>query len=194
MGMSNGVIGHVGEAYLTILDDKATHLVDSTRKILLAHAIAPSPELRDDLLTRFSTALTQASAHARNLLDGLKQRIQITGLLDPLALKSAELQVRRRHDFEIMLAEVATAVRKNETVSNNTSISLTGSQNVQIGDHNTQTNQIVVLRDLISKIEHTNATPAEKAEAKGRLKSFLEHPLVTAVAGGLAASLGESLK
>lgn len=111
LATSNGVIGDVGEVYLAILDEKATNLLEDTRKILLAHAISPGADLREELLARFSTALTQASAHARTLLDGLKQRIQITGLLDPLVLKSVELQVRRRHDFEIMLAEVATKLR-----------------------------------------------------------------------------------
>lgn len=190
LGMSNGVIGHVGEAYLTIIDEKAVNLLEGSRKILLAHALTPSIELRNELLERFSTALTQASAHARTLLDGLKQRMQVGNLLDPLALRSVELQVRRRHDFEIMLAEVATALKKPDTVGNNTSINLTGSQHVQIGDHNVQHNQVVVFRDLVSKIEKSDATPAEKAEAKSRLSAFLEHPLVTAVAGGLAASLG----
>lgn len=194
LATSNGVIGDVGEAYLAILDEKATNLLEGTRKILLAHAISPDADLREELLTRFSKALTQASAHARTLLDGLKQRIQITDLLDPLAMKSVELQVRRRHDFEIMLAEVDTKLRKPEPVSTNTSISFTGSQNVQIGDHNAQHNQVAVFRDLLTKIEQSAATPTEKAEAKSKLKAFLEHPLVVAVAGGLAGSLGESLK
>lgn len=41
LATSNGVIGYVGEAYLAIIDDKATNLLEGTRKILLAHDISP---------------------------------------------------------------------------------------------------------------------------------------------------------
>jgi hypothetical protein len=60
--------------------------------------------------------------------------------------------------------------------------------NVQVGNHNVQNIQ-QVLSDLVSRIEATDATTEEKEEAKGLLRSFLEHPLVGAIVGGLAGSI-----
>jgi hypothetical protein len=68
-----------------------------------------------------------------------------------------------------------------------TNISISNSHAFQIGDHNVQ--QIVSsLQYLISTIEKSGS-PAEQAEAKGRLKKFLEHPLTSAVLGAGVESL-----
>jgi len=64
-------------------------------------------------------------------------------------------------------------------------ISVQHSSNVQIGDSNVQR---VSIEEVVSAIDHSNAPDAEKAEAKSRLKKFLEHPLVTSIAGGLASA------
>lgn len=67
-------------------------------------------------------------------------------------------------------------------------ISVESSSNVQIGDSNIQ-DVSVSLKKLVVAIESADATDSEKNEAKSRLSKFLQHPLVTSIAGGLADSL-----
>lgn len=63
----------------------------------------------------------------------------------------------------------------------------------QIGNHNTQSIEIV-FNELIEKIDNVDAPEEEKQEAKNRLQKFLEHPLVGTALGlggsALMASLG----
>jgi len=60
--------------------------------------------------------------------------------------------------------------------------------NVQIGNSNTQ--EIgVVLAELVATIDSSGASQADRQEAKGHLRRFLEHPLVAAVAGAAASTL-----
>ncbi|EKN6164914.1 TPA: hypothetical protein ACPY5O_001996 [Yersinia enterocolitica] len=60
--------------------------------------------------------------------------------------------------------------------------------NVQIGDHNSQEirNHIT---NIIEAIDKSEASDKDKAEAKGILRTFLEHPLVSTLAGVAASSL-----
>jgi len=67
------------------------------------------------------------------------------------------------------------------------SYNISASSHVQIGDNNVQDVQIHIEK-LFDAIERSSGSPDEKAEAKGRLKKFLEHPLVTSIAGGLAGT------
>jgi hypothetical protein len=82
----------------------------------------------------------------------------------------------------------ATPDIKIEFVQNQT-VNITSSNNVVVGNNNSQTITHTV-RDLVSVIESSGASPAEKAEAKSLLRKFLEHPLLAAVAGGAVALLG----
>jgi hypothetical protein len=75
---------------------------------------------------------------------------------------------------------------KVEFVQNKT-INITGSTNVVVGDNNAVTQSV---RDLLSAIDSSSGTPEQKAEARGLLRRFLEHPLVAAVAGGAVGLLG----
>lgn len=75
---------------------------------------------------------------------------------------------------------------KIELVQNKT-INISGSSNVVIGDNNIATQSV---RDIIAAIENSTGTPEHKSEAKGLLRQFLEHPLVTSVAGGALGLLG----
>lgn len=63
----------------------------------------------------------------------------------------------------------------------------------QIGDHNSQQNIAVFIEKLIQGIEAADATPKEKAQAKGRLRALLEHPLVSAIVGAGVTALVDSL-
>jgi len=63
-----------------------------------------------------------------------------------------------------------------------TTINITNSSGIQIGDHNIQhiVNSFV---GLIEKIEASNVPPQEKAKAKSLMRSVLENPIVAAVLG-----------
>lgn len=61
-----------------------------------------------------------------------------------------------------------------------------------MGDYNTQHVQ-ATFNELIQKIESSPASPDEKAEAKGRLAAFLEHPLVGSILGSAAGVVLSSL-
>lgn len=74
-----------------------------------------------------------------------------------------------------------------------TNISISNSQGFQIGDHNTQS-IVDSFKRVIDCIEHSPGTAEEKAEAKSRLRSFLEHPLTAAVVGGAVGGLTGLLK
>ena len=68
-------------------------------------------------------------------------------------------------------------------------ISVNNSSNVVVGDHNrvTVTQRITELEHIVDRL---NGTPEQKAEAKGLLKRFAEHPLVAAVVSGGVSLLG----
>lgn len=82
----------------------------------------------------------------------------------------------------------AVADIKVEFVQNKT-INISGSNNVVVGDNNSQSISNHV-SGLLSIIDSANATSDQKDEAKGALRKFLEHPLVAAVAGGAIGLLG----
>ena len=62
------------------------------------------------------------------------------------------------------------------------------SSNVQIGNANVQ-DVTIHIGQLVSAIDESSVSEEEKREAKSLLKKFLEHPLVSSIAGGLASSL-----
>jgi hypothetical protein len=72
-------------------------------------------------------------------------------------------------------------------------VSIHDSQGIQIGDHNLQ-NVTIAFQALLAAIEQADAPSEQKQEAKGRLKRFLEHPLVTSVLGGAAGGIAGILK
>jgi len=67
-------------------------------------------------------------------------------------------------------------------------VSIQDSHGIQIGDQNIQ-NVTTTFELLVSAIEKSEASEEEKAEAKGRLKKFVDHPLVTSILGGAAGGL-----
>lgn len=74
------------------------------------------------------------------------------------------------------------------TFDQRSTISVSASQNVQIGNQNVQSIAIH-LQSLAKAIEHSSATEQEKSEAKSLLNKFLAHPLVSALLGGVISSL-----
>ena len=74
------------------------------------------------------------------------------------------------------------------TFDHRSTVSVTSSQNVQVGNNNIQSvaGQFQILLDAI---DVSSATPAEKQEAKTLVRKVLEHPVVAAIVGGLASAL-----
>lgn len=74
------------------------------------------------------------------------------------------------------------------TSMKSTTININNSTGIQVGDYNTQHIQ-AIFNELVEKIDHSTASPAEKAEAKSRLAAFLEHPLITSLLGSAASAV-----
>ncbi len=62
----------------------------------------------------------------------------------------------------------------------------------QIGNNNTQSIENLFV-SLVDQIENSSGTEEEKKEAKNRLRSFLEHPLVVKLLGAAATAALTSL-
>lgn len=73
-------------------------------------------------------------------------------------------------------------------VTQSWTINISGSSNIQIGDHNAQTIHAGI-QTLLETIDTAIADLSEKSEAKGLLRQFLEHPLVCAAVGGAVGLL-----
>lgn len=90
-------------------------------------------------------------------------------------------------------------LRKDSSMANSpkppqaTTINITNSQGIQIGDHNVQ-HIASSLVGLVEKIESTNMPVQEKAEAKGLLRDLMSNPVVASILGsatsGVLALLG----
>jgi hypothetical protein len=93
-------------------------------------------------------------------------------------------QIPPHYDLKIRKDSSLVAQEKSRI----THFHITNSHGFQIGDHNVQ-HIINSLGTLIGQIDASDAPEAEKDEAKSRLKSFLEHPLVCAVLGGAAGGI-----
>lgn len=72
---------------------------------------------------------------------------------------------------------------------NHQTVNISGSSNVIVGNNNQQTITHSV-QELAKVIDASAGTPEQKAEAKGRLRAFLEHPLLAVVASVAIAALG----
>lgn len=101
---------------------------------------------------------------------------------------SAEYSPRRLSisaHFNLKLQKT-TAVQP--AVPRHTTVNINHSSGIQVGDHNVVNIQNA-LNELVQRIETAQASPSEKAEAQNRLSSFLAHPLVCSVLGGIAGGL-----
>lgn len=65
-------------------------------------------------------------------------------------------------------------------------VSVNNSTAVQIGNSNVQE---LSIGKIITAIDHSTASEEQKAEAKSLLQKFLAHPLVGAIAGGVASNI-----
>lgn len=88
--------------------------------------------------------------------------------------------------YDLKLQKEQQIHKTPSSVVNN--VSITHSTGVQVGNHNTQDIQAAFI-SLERAIDAQNATPEAKADAKSKLKAFLQHPLVVAVLGGAAGGI-----
>lgn len=86
--------------------------------------------------------------------------------------------------FQLKVKPISSS--ESYTVKHQT-INLGSHSHVQIGDHN-RMEFCENIQNMITTIEKSSASDTEKEEAKGLLKKFLEHPLVTTIAGSAAGS------
>lgn len=86
--------------------------------------------------------------------------------------------------YQLKVKPVPTA--ESYTIKHQT-INVGNNSNVQIGDNNRMEFRENI-QNLINTIEKSSASEPEKEEAKGLLKKFLEHPLVTTIAGSAASA------
>lgn len=89
--------------------------------------------------------------------------------------------------YTLMVRKTTTLSAKPPSVKS-TTINILNSTGVQVGDYNAQQIQ-ATFNELVARIDQSEGTPAEKAEAKSRLAAFLQHPLVTSVLGGAAGAV-----
>ena len=106
--------------------------------------------------------------------------LQVDFHKDPLGGRLSHYEITTRKDSSLV------------PTPSSTTINIMNSQGIQIGDHNIQ-NIVGSLEKLAQAIDSSDATPQEKADAKGKLKAFLMHPATMAVLGAAAAKLIELL-
>ncbi len=96
------------------------------------------------------------------------------------------------NDMPIYQCLVKDSKQKKENSMSAFSIgTLNNYGNNQIGNNNTQ-NVEAVFTQILEKINNSNASEQEKSDARGKLKAFLKHPLVTAIFGAsINAILGK---
>jgi hypothetical protein len=129
--------------------------------------------------------VTEGDVIDRPLPNGKAERYDVTN-------------VHYTQKFHAIPAHVDMTVSKQGALVNfdkarTVNISIHNSQGFQVGDHNTQ-NIVDSFKQVIERLDQAPGTPAEKAEAKSRLKAFLEHPLTSAVVGGAVGGLVGMIK
>ncbi|BBT16998.1 hypothetical protein WP8S17C03_30470 [Metapseudomonas otitidis] len=82
----------------------------------------------------------------------------------------------------ILTLQKDSALRPRAQSTTTNHINISGSQGIQIGDHNSQHFQMM-FSELLNKIDQADGSPEEKEEAKKLLTKLLEHPLVSSVVG-----------
>lgn len=85
-----------------------------------------------------------------------------------------------------------TALTTAQYEAKSTTVNIHNSTGFQVGDYNTQSIQ-ATFNELIQQIDKSSASSEEKAEAKGRLATFLQHPLVSSVLGSAGGAVLGSL-
>ena len=134
------------------------------------------------------------AADTNDFSRALAGALQTPGLDAVAVFKQVQVKVAEvTNDFHGIPAHFEIKVRRQGAVipapkSTVTNISISNSHGFQIGDHNIQS-IVNSLKYVLKAIDESSAAPEAKAEAKSRLKAFLEHPLTSALLGGAVGSL-----
>lgn len=117
-------------------------------------------------------------------------------LIRPLPNGKEEVYLILNSEFNPGLASIpahftlqlrkTTAIQSSSTKQ--TTVNIHNSSGIQVGDYNVLNIQNA-LNELVQRIESSTAPPEQKAEAKGRLVALLQHPLVSAVLGGIVSGI-----
>ena len=89
--------------------------------------------------------------------------------------------------YDLKLEKEQQIHKTPSSVVNN--VSINNSSGFQVGSHNVQSIQNAFL-ELEKAIDAQSASSESKVDAKAKLKALLQHPLVVAVLGGVAGSVG----
>ena len=174
----------LSKALVPIVDRRAGELVEAIKRVIEAHGVALSASDRRQLADQYNVRVSTRCGEAELAVNQLKTP-NVRQLIDTTSQELEAIRVRRLHEFEVVLAALKTEVEKQKPYQQ---ISVTNSQNVLVGDHGVQVNYSTIFRDLVTKIESADASPEEKATAKGHLAKFLEHPIVASVVGAVTTA------
>ncbi|MFT7198354.1 MAG: hypothetical protein ACI83W_002732 [Marinoscillum sp.] len=81
-----------------------------------------------------------------------------------------------------------SSLKNRQPAQKKTTINISNSQGIQVGDHNTQTIESG-LNELIQTITSSESSAPEKEEALGVVKSLINNPIVAGVLGGATSGL-----
>lgn len=134
----------------------------------------------------FETSLdtTEGDKVVRPLPNGKEDYFTVT----EIEFSSGLSRIPAHYTLHISKDSAASKTAQNTTTTNN--ININNSQGIQVGNYNTQTLELA-FNQLLEQINNSDASREQKEEAKGRLLSFISHPLVTAIVGAsLPVALG----
>jgi hypothetical protein len=172
---------------LAEVQQKSERILARTRSIFESHGEAPTVDDDRVLRDRFQVLLNQESAAVQAAVFRMDVASQVVTRHAQTNL--GDFREKADHEFKLVLASIRTGAASKAKM---TEMNFHNS-NVQVGDNNTQNNQVTVFRDILAKIDASNHTAAEKAEAKDTLGKFLKHPAVVGTIGALAAHVFKSL-
>lgn len=81
-----------------------------------------------------------------------------------------------------------SSLLNNPPVNKNTTINISNSREIQVGDHNTQ-NIESGLKELVEQINSSAVNDSDKQEAKGALRQLMNNPVVAGVLGGATSGI-----
>ena len=182
-GGSSYAVRQLSLALLTEFSEKAARVMANTKQIFESHGEAPTIADEIELRQRYQEFLREESADAQ-------AAIHRENPIEPTVARLTQNELgsfrdQSDHHFKLMLVSLRTTAASKPMKSE---INIHGS-NVQLGDHNTQNNQVTVFRDILVKIDASQHSEAAKTEAKGKLTELLTHPVIVSTIGALAQSV-----
>ena len=89
--------------------------------------------------------------------------------------------------WKLKLKKDSSLIHKSP-VQKNTTINISNSQGIQVGDHNVQ-NIETGLKELVEQINSSSVNDSEKQEAKSALRQLMDNPVVAGVLGGATSGI-----